>query len=596
MPLDTPLRRLEEFAKAYGCRWRRNGAKAGLEFRDGQDERRVRIDLATVDSMKSFLDEFRRLDLARTSVLEAISLTAVAKGGSIDRDPEGWTIHTGDGCDVFPLVDWRLTRRLERESSEAVLCHWLKSYHIDRKASLESARKILAGVPPESSEPVPVSLSRLVAEGMAPGLVDTLSRARQKLDEALAEGNLDHGDHAELVAQLQNADQRLDDMDREFAEIFRDDSPEGHDPFELSRLLADFEPRHEVRRDIAPLETDFDLILCDRWAMETIRSMRAKPSPGWRRDPWLWVPSIDTWMTEDHWRGWAETWLAGHPGSWSTEVAAILLGPEAKPEHRACARRWIEAWMAEGGYDADCFEEILVPFLEEIDGLEDLLEIQGRSTMVKAWNAGDKRWEKNLRDAVLGQDPIDPEALRHGGMVREFWEELFSPEELDGIRQHLLGWTRTEPVWNLRHSLVANLQLAAVMGWSEVARSLAERDFLPHHLGSLDAPIEDLQRDSRLLLDAFQHHLESLTGRDRLADARAIDRLRSSMDTSYAHTEPPSALVCTLFPEFRDLTLPLFARAIVPFAQGNQPITPFADTWTLAVGWSRLRPRETLES
>lgn len=594
MPDRSLLARIEEFAQANGLTWRRNKNKIGIAFRDGLDEQRLDLSSLSLESLEGLLESFAKLDKSRHSILEAISKVVRSRGGSVERKPSGWMIKTGEGMEIQPDLDWRWTRKLTSEDPAKLLCDFLRTHHIDPKALVSRTRGLLAGEEPSPQKPVSASASRLITEDLAPGVLDGMNQIRAKLDSALNEGDLSPDEHAKMVSEMEAASNRLDEVDNELEGLIAQSYGASKDPFEISRLLLDFEPRHEIQLEILPLESGFDLGYCDAWARTTIEEMRKSPVPDWYRKPCLWIPEIDIWMTDGHWEAWAEGWLRSHPSSWSAVAASILLRPGGKTEHRQSARCWAEHWKESYGHDSDCYEEILLPFIQEIEGLEECLDVTTWHVMVRAWNAGDSRWEKNLRDAVFAHDSMCLDHLIHPGMRRSFWEDLFSPDDLDKIRQHLLDWSLREPAWELRYGFASYVHLAVVMDWKDVLESVANRPFLSHHLGSLDIPVVTLKENSRRLLETFRAHLDSLPGRDREADRIAIDRLASRLDKSVAHTEIPDALICTAAEEFRPYTLPLFARAIHRFGDRHAPETAFTDSWALAVGWSRLRPRETL--
>lgn len=374
----------------------------------------------------------------------------------------------------------------------------------------------------------------------------------------------------------------------------RNHGPASEDSSDIHDLWLDFQLEHRPPLEIPSLEADFDLARCDAWARGVLEDLRKSPDPKWLRESALWIPDLDLWMTDVRWEAWAEAWLSRHPSMWTTSAASILLRPDGKPEHRRSAKIWAEDWLAKNGHDADCYQEILLPFAQEIEGLDESLDITTWQVMVPAWNAGDRRWKSQLQSAVFGYDSMMLDYLVHPGMRRSFWEDLFSPDQLDRIRLHLLEWTRREPVRNLRWGLEPHVHLAVVMGWTDVLESVAVRSFLPGHLGFLDLPLTTHQADHRSLLENFGKHLKTLQGRNPYTDRLELERLARDSRGSLEREGISHALFCAAAEAFRPWMLPLFARAIARKDRWHDSAGVFQDTLALAVGWSRLRPARTL--
>ncbi|MBK8802882.1 MAG: hypothetical protein IPN71_12690 [Fibrobacteres bacterium] len=594
MPDQSLLMRIQEFAQANGMAWRRNRNKIGLIFRDGLDEQR--LDLASIsrESLEGFLETFARLDKSRHFLLEAISKSILSRGGSVERKPSGWMITTGEGVGINDEFDWRFTRKLSTEDPDSILRQFLKSNRLDAMPSAMRPDPVLAGDETGAAVPTTVPDANQMMDALSAGVFQALSHIQAGADADPNHRQPTPEDQAKMASAMEAISSSMAAFVQDLTDLFPKESSNPNDPIEASRLWTDFEPRHEVKQEIKPLEPGCDLEWCDAWARKTIEEMRKSPHPKWYRDPLLWIPEIDQWMTDADWEIWAESELERDSSPWSPVTASILLRPGGKVHHRDSARRWAERWHKDYGHDSDCYEEILLPFIQEIEGLEECLDVTTWHSMVRAWNAGDLRWEKPLRDAVFAHDSMYLDHLIHPGMRRSFWDELFSPDDLDIIRHHLLDWSKREPGWELRYGFASYVHLALVMNWKDVLESVARRPFLSHHLGSLDLPVATLKENSRRLLEAFREHLDSLPGRDREDDRIAIDRLTSRLAKSIAHTDVSDALICTAVEAFRPYALPLFARAISRLNQWHAQETAFTDSWALAVGWSRLRPHETL--
>lgn len=596
MDQESLWQEISRIATSRGWPLRRNRDRVALLFTDQFDEWPGSLSLLASEGCESWMAGFAAIDERRSRILTCLRAKVEADGGTWDSGEGVLSVTTGDGFQVLPTVDRRLTLQVESLEDAQILRNLLVDNWIDKKATKAKAARLL-----ESPDKIRTrkrqkpSFQESVTEGLFPGFQEMASAVTHGLEKAMESGVLGkefgEGLKQELDTARSEMDQAFLDLQRSFEELSNDLSDPT--PEDLEDLFQDFQNRFHARPILTSLPESVDLVSLDRWASRTISDLRGSLRWSLRENPALWVPGVDQWIGQEAWNTLALQEEAKDPSGLPDKCLGYLLRNQPTARLVERTRKWIEGWLASGAYDADCFYPILSPFLAEMPQLEEHFDWSFHTKLL-GWLHGDLRWEKVLRDHVLltGSNACDALVeLLPEGEGRDFLDRLFSLEELSQFRSQTLREIPVSDEVAYKLNFGRRVRAALLLGWNDVLEALSDHPILPHALWCHDAPTEVQELSKATLFQGFRAYHQSMESRDHDLDNRTLDRLLAPSEFGPIHfLSVDDAVLACLAPPLRRHLLPLFARAILDHLKRNVDRGDLSDPDRLAIAWVRLRP------